>query len=139
MKFAAIILAGTLLFSDSRPIDYATAYQLAQEGNKPLLVLVTAEWCAPCKTMKSTTIQELMARNAFDGFYYTTVDLGKEEELARKLIGERGVPQLIMFEKNEGKWVRRYLRGIQSCETVESFINQAHNIRTANANSLADK
>ena len=112
---------------------YKEAYQDAQAGDKPLLVLVSATWCPPCQVMKQTTIPQLMQRNAFNDFHYATVDLDQEEELARQLIGNRGLPQLIMFEKSEGKWVRRYLKGIQSVETVEAFVAQASSYRTANA------
>jgi thiol:disulfide interchange protein len=126
--------------ADSRqPTDYFTAYKNAQSGNKPMLVLVTAEWCPPCQVMKATTIPQLMQRNAFSQFNYATVDLDEEERLARQLIGDRGVPQLIMFEKQNGEWVRRYLRGIQTAETVEAFVAQADYFRTANATASLDK
>lgn len=123
-----------------KPTDYRTAYQAAQNGEKPLLVLVTAEWCPPCKVMKTTTIPELMQKQAFKNFHYSTVDLDQDEKLARQLIGSRGVPQLIMYERKNDKWVRRYLRGIQTPETVEAFVAQASSVRTANAPSdLLDK
>ena len=113
--------------------SYKEAYRDAQAGDKPLLVLVSATWCPPCQVMKQTTIPQLMQKNAFNDFHYATVDLDQEEELARQLIGNRGLPQLIMFEKSDGKWVRRYLKGIQSVETVEAFVAQASSYRTANA------
>ncbi len=116
---------------NNEPTDYRTAYKRAQTGDKPMLVLVTAEWCAPCKTMKATTLPALQSRDAFRGFHYATVDLGKEEQLARKLIGKRGVPQLIVFEKKNERWQRRYLRGIQTVETVQAFIDQSNPTRTA--------
>jgi thiol:disulfide interchange protein len=123
-----------------KPTDYNTAYQAAQDGKKPLLVLVTAEWCPPCKVMKNTTIPELMQKQAFKNFYYSTVDLDRDQKLARQLIGDRGVPQLIMYEKKNDKWIRRYLRGIQTPETVEAFVAQAGAVRTANVSSnLVDK
>ena len=112
---------------------YKEAYQDAQAGDKPLLILVSATWCPPCQVMKQTTIPQLMQNNAFKDFHYATVDLDQEEELARELIGDRGLPQLIMFEKSNGKWVRRYLKGIQSVATVEAFVAQASSLRTANA------
>ena len=112
---------------------YKEAYRDAQAGDKPLLVLVSATWCPPCQVMKQTTIPQLMQKNAFNDFHYATVDLDQEEELARQLIGNRGLPQLIMFEKSDGKWVRRYLKGIQSVATVEAFVAQASSYRTANA------
>ena len=119
----------------SVPLDYTTAYENAQGGDKPLLVLVTAEWCPPCQVMKATTIPQLMAKDSFKNFHYATVDLDKEEPLARQLIGERGVPQLIMFEKQDGRWLRRYLRGMQTPEAVEAFVAQAADLRTAEADN----
>ena len=122
------------------PTDYRTAYQQAQEGDKPLLVLVTATWCPPCQVMKKTTIPELMQKEAFKGFHYSTVDLDEEETLARQLIGDRGVPQLIMYEKQGDQWVRRYLRGMQTASNVEAFVAQSGSLRTADASAdLLDK
>jgi thiol:disulfide interchange protein len=143
---AALVLAVTVTLASpvvqstfaQEPIDYRTAYQQAMEGEKPLLILVTATWCPPCQVMKKTTIPTLMAQEAFKGFHYSTVDLDAEEELARELIGDRGVPQLIMYEKKGDKWVRRYLRGIQTPETVQAFVAQAGSLRTANAGSAND-
>ncbi len=37
-------------------ISYDAAYRKAQEEKKPLVVLVGADWCAACKTMKTDTI-----------------------------------------------------------------------------------
>ena len=113
--------------------SYREAYQEAQAGDKPLLVLVTATWCPPCQVMKQTTIPQLMRSDSFKDFHFATVDLDQEKELGKQLIGKRGLPQLIMFEKEGDKWVRRYLRGIQSVETVQAFIAQASMFRTASA------
>ena len=133
MKLIVLLMASTLMgANENGPTDYKTAYERAQNGDKPMLVLVTADWCAPCQTMKASTIPQLMARNSFQNFHYATVDLGKEEQLARKLIGKRGVPQFIVFEKKNEKWQRRYLRGIQSVASVEAFIAPSSNpTRTA--------
>lgn len=118
---------------EAKSKTYAEAYRDAQAGDKPLLVLVSATWCPPCQVMKQTTIPQLIEKDAFKDFHYATVDLDQEEHLAKQLIGNRGLPQFIMFEKNEGKWVRRYLKGIQSVATVEAFVAQASSYRTADA------
>ena len=118
--------------------SYREAYQDAQAGDKPLLVLVTATWCPPCQVMKQTTIPELLRKDTFKDFHYATVDLDEEKELGQQLIGSRGLPQLIMFEQEDGKWVRRYLRGIQTVETVEAFVAQASIFRTADAQYSAN-
>ncbi len=134
---SAMIMVAMTGFAVENPTDYKSAYEKAQKGDKPLLVLVTAEWCPPCKVMKTTTIPTLLQKDAFKDFHYATVDLDAETKVARQLIGQRGVPQLIMFEKRDGNWVRRYLRGIQSPETVEAFVAQANALRTASVEPAA--
>lgn len=126
MKSLVVMLAAVAIFANgSEPTDYPTAFKRAQSGDKPLLVLVTADWCPPCQQMKATTIPNLISKNAFKDFHFATVDLGQEEKLARKLIGDRGIPQIILFEKGERRWEKRYLRGIQSTASVEAFIEKS--------------
>ena len=134
---AWLMLSATVALGADGPMDYKTAYQKAQEGDKPLLVLVTATWCPPCQSMKLTTIPELLSKDAFKEFHYATVDFDAESELAKKLIGERGVPQLILFQKVDGEWNRRYLAGYQTVARVESFILEPDILRTADAKSAA--
>jgi len=130
---AVLFAVGASACSAQKAVDYKTAYYQAQTNHKPLLVLVTATWCPPCQVMKSTTIPELVQKNAFKNFNYATVDLDQDKKIARQLIGNRGVPQLIMYEKQNGKWIRRYLSGIQTPQTVEAFVAQATIPRVANA------
>ena len=134
MKLIVLLLAGAFIgANEGEPSDYKSAYQRAQRGDKPLLVFVSAEWCAPCRTMKATTLPQLKQKEAFRDFHFATVDLGKEEELARKLIGKRGIPHLIVFEKKNNKWERRFLRGMQTPATVEAFMAQSESTRMAAA------
>lgn len=132
LVFSVVGVVSNSAFAQA-PTDYRTAYENSQVGEKPLLILVTATWCPPCQVMKKTTIPTLMQKSAFKDFNYATVDLDQEETLARQLIGDRGVPQIIMYEKQGDQWVRRYLTGIQSTQTVEAFVAQAGSLRTANA------
>lgn len=128
-----LLLAATVPVLADEPLDYKTAYAKAQQGDKPMLVLVTATWCPPCQSMKATTIPQLLSKDAFKDFHYATVDLDEESELAQKLIGNRGVPQLIVFQKIDGKWKKRYMAGYQTVGNVEKFILSENVVRTADA------
>lgn len=116
-------------------LTYKQAYAKAQSGDKPLLVLVTADWCPPCRVMKSTTIPELMQKKALSKFHFAMVDFDKESDIANEVIkgGEVRLPQLVMFEKSDGKWLRRRLKGIQTAQTVESFVAQSNAVRLASS------
>jgi len=139
ITLAVAVLVIPTASNAQEPLSYNAAYAKAQAGDKPLLVLVTAVWCPPCQEMKQSTIPQLMQKEAFKGFHYSTVDLDKEKKLARELIGTRGVPQLIMFEKQNDNWIRRYLRGAQTVQTVEAFVAQSGLLRTASAASATEK
>lgn len=123
----------------AKALSYKQAYKQAQAGDKPLLVLVTATWCPPCVQMKQTTIPELVSRDSFKNFHFAMMDYDKEPELADILIGKRGLPQFIMFEKSNGQWLRRYMTGIQSPSKVEHFMAQAGTFRTAKSDAVAQK
>ena len=137
--FTTLMIVALTGLAVENPMDYKTAYNKAQQGDKPLLILVTASWCPPCQTMKKSTIPSLIQKDAFKDFHYAAVDLDRNEKIARELIGDRGVPQLIMYEKKNDRWVRRYLRGFQTPETVEAFVAQATKFRTARAETNIDK
>ncbi|MEZ6092788.1 MAG: thioredoxin family protein [Pirellulaceae bacterium] len=139
MRFAMAILALVLAIpvaSAQEPkqiLDYTSAYRLSQSGNKPMLVLVTATWCAPCQQMKNNTLPTLLSKDSFKNVHFAMVDLDAEPDVANALIGNRGVPQLVLFQKVEGSWVRSYVAGMQTPEGVEAFIAKANQVHIANA------
>ena len=123
-----------IIESEPKAQTYTEAYKKAQAGDKPLLVMVTADWCPPCRVMKATTLPTLLQKDAFRNFHFAMMDYDKEPELADKLIGDRGLPQMIMYEKSNGKWLRRYINaknGIPTVQMVESFVAQAGTFRLA--------
>lgn len=129
----AVVAALSSIASAQTPLDYKTAFEYAQKGDKPLLVMVSATWCPPCQQMKQTTIPQLLQKGTLKDCHWASVDLDQEKDLARQLIGNRGVPQLIMFEKKDGQWVRRFLVGYKDVNVVEAFVAQSRIIRTAQA------
>lgn len=125
-----------------KAMTYSEAYKKAQAGDKPLLVMVTAEWCPPCRVMKANTLPLLLQKKTFKNFHFAMLDYDQESEIANELIGDRGLPQLIMYEKSNGKWLRRYIngkKGIHSVERVEKFVAEAGTIRLASKESKGSK
>ncbi len=119
-------------------LDYSTAYNRCQSGDKPMLVLVTATWCAPCQQMKNTTLPELLNKDSLKDVHFATVDYDSELAVAQQLIGDRGVPQLVLFQKVDNQWVRRYISGMQTTQAVEDFINKSKAGVVQVANSAAE-
>jgi thioredoxin-related protein len=124
-------------FARSQPTNYATGYRLAQTGDKPLLVLVTATWCAPCQQLKKTTIKEMLARRGFADFHFAMVDVDQDPLTAQQLTENRPVPQFIIFEKNGNEWKRRYSVGYLGVADLKSFLSPSihRGVRTASTAS----
>lgn len=127
----ALVLMTASSVATGEPTDYTTAYDRAMKSEKPLLVLVTAEWCPPCQSLKRNTLPKLLDRKSFHGMHFAQVDFDSETRIARQLIGNRPVPQFILYEKRNGKWSVKHLVGLQSVASVEKFVGNSV-VRTAN-------
>lgn len=70
------------------------------DSDRPVLVDFTAEWCGPCKKM-TPTLASIEAELA-GKIKVVTVDIDEVTWLA-KLMGVRGIPNLMFFSEGEFK------------------------------------
>jgi thioredoxin-like negative regulator of GroEL len=91
---------------------------------KPMLVMVSTEWCPACQVMKRRIMPQVRERGLLSRVAFATVNPDQEGELSQQLIGRGPIPELVMFRKTPRGWIRRVLVGGQSVETVEQFINE---------------
>ena len=83
------------------PVDYGTAYKSSQKSGKPLVVFVTAKWCTSCKTLL-TTVKTLNTEGVVIGLL--DIDDKRFQGTYQKLPVKRGVPAIVGYKKNAGKW-----------------------------------
>jgi thioredoxin-like negative regulator of GroEL len=104
---------------------YDEAYKVTNETGRPLVVLVGADWCPGCQTMKRSVIPQLQQRGTLEGVAFATVNTDQQEKLAGNLMRGASIPQLVMFTKTDKGWVRKQMIGPKSVQEVEAFIGQA--------------
>jgi len=106
--------------------DYTLAYKRSVQEDKPLMVVVGAEWCPACKVLKKTTIANMEMAGELDDVSLAVVDRDTEPELAKKLMAdEKMIPQIIVFSKTEdGRWNRERLTGYQPVQPIRSLIRR---------------
>ena len=104
--------------------SYTDAHQASTKTGKPMLVMVSTEWCPACQVMKKRILPQIRERGLLSRVAFATVNPDQENELARQLIGGGPIPELVMYRKTPRGWMRRVLVGGQSVESVEQFINQ---------------
>ena len=101
---------------------YAQAHQVTVDTGRPMVVLVGAEWCPACKTMKDTVIPAVEKRGGLKSVSFAVVDIDEEKELGKTLIRRGPIPQLLMYRKTPLGWRLRRIVGGQSVKTVETFV-----------------
>jgi thiol-disulfide isomerase/thioredoxin len=105
--------------------SYKHARDLSEKTGKPLVILVGAEWCPACVTMKKKTIPEVKKSKIFKKVNYAEVDYDTERNLAKQLTEGGKIPQLMVFRKAEEGWKVRKVIGGKSPDAVKTFIAQS--------------
>lgn len=125
----SLLMAVLLTGVTSEPIkpDYATAYKESVDKDKPLLVVVGAEWCPACNVLKQTTIKPMAETGELDSVSVVLLDKDSNTALVNQLTkGEKMLPQIIMYTKNQtGGWERERLMGYQPKQPVRNLIRKA--------------
>jgi thioredoxin-like negative regulator of GroEL len=115
--------------------DYEGAYKEAFKQNKPLLILVGAEWCPACRTMQEDSLPTLEKQGGLKNVVFTKVDADEEPKLAKQLMSGSAIPQLILYAPKKEGWHRAQLTGAFSSDQIGNFlkreISSAANNKTA--------
>lgn len=120
-------VAITLVGADAAAADfqsYSEAHRVTTETGKPMVVMVSTDWCQPCQVMKKTILPRVRERGLLRKVVLALVNPDRDRELAQQLTGGGPVPQLVMFRKTSDGWRRQKLVGGQSVEAVEQFIKE---------------
>lgn len=117
----AILLTG----AEASTVEHDTyneAHRAVEKTGKPMVVMVGADWCQPCQTMKKTILPQVREHGVLKKVAFAIVNFDRDRELARKITGGGPIPQLVMFRKTKNGWASKKLVGSQSVEAVEQFI-----------------
>jgi thioredoxin-like negative regulator of GroEL len=121
LAFSLIVVASLA----AEPKSYQSAHAQAIEQGKPILVLVGADWCPGCRTLKHQTLSRMLQTGKLADVEYAVVDADRESRLARQLMRGNSIPQLILFTREGEQWHRGQLTGAQPESTIASFIKQS--------------
>lgn len=118
----ATILQASIIATGAE--SYAEARRDIADNGRPMVILVGADWCPACVTMKNETVPAVKQRGLLKKVAYAVVNFDRQKELAHQLIADGPLPQFIMFRKTRDGWLRKKLIGGQSAETIEAFIKE---------------
>lgn len=80
--------------------DLAAASAEARAENKPMLLYFTAEWCAPCQSLKHTTWADEKVETALSAYVPVKIDIDQHPDLAMRYRVE-AVPHFVLVGPDE--------------------------------------
>ncbi len=128
LSIALLLQLSTLPSAD---LSYAEAYRIHQETGRPLVVLVGAEWCPACRTMKQTTMPGVLQSGGLDNVVYVEVNTDRQSSLAQRISGGGAIPQLVMYYTTEDGSKRVKVVGARGVESVRSFVSRGVDVNAA--------
>ncbi len=105
-------------------LPYDKAFEEHTTNDKPMLVLVGADWCPACVEMKTGPLARLDRAGKLKKVAFSAINTDHDQKTARKIMRGGTIPQLILFGKKDGKIFRRQLTGSQSDAAIEQFIKE---------------
>jgi thioredoxin-like negative regulator of GroEL len=113
------------------PNDYGAAYRETQVDGQPLLVLVGADWCPGCITMKQAVLPRLGQSGKLQNVNVALVNTDAQSDLAGQLMRGGTIPQLVVFAKTSNGWHREQITGAVNEATVEAMLHRARQAQVA--------
>ena len=103
-------------------VSYNSMYETFKNDNGYVdgdyFVIVSAEWCSPCSTLK-----QRLKDNSFFGNKIALVDLDAESDLASRLMApKKTIPQLIRYRITENG--KKIVKSFRDSESLEEFFKK---------------
>ena len=98
----------------------------ARTTGETVFVIVSADWCGPCKVLKKH-IKDLKTSGQLGATRFAVVDIDKERSIAKALMGSHGsVPQLLSlkWDSEKGEWRASKIIGCPSKEYLTKWLKK---------------
>ena len=107
-----------------RAPDARTLVDFGVENDMPVVVFATADRCAPCQQYKKDALNdpEVVILLESGEIFGTHVEVDREPELAREVLGSLSIPMTYLFRNGE---VVGRLGGQRSAEELRTFLRDA--------------
>lgn len=113
-----VALSGSCAFGQS----YEQGLAKAESTESPLVIVVTASWCQPCKRLKAEI--DSMRKHEMRDAIVVYVDAEERAELASQLMEGSTVPQLVMFHHSKSGWHRVRAVGLQTKDRILEMLRR---------------
>ncbi|MEM6820765.1 MAG: thioredoxin family protein [Verrucomicrobiota bacterium] len=94
-------LTESLATDDTLPTSFRSAIINADEEDKPVILIFSADRCGACRVLESKTLKSSKVRSMRDQLIWLKVDVdqSKNYDLARRY-GVKGIPRTVLLKSN---------------------------------------
>ncbi|MBE6335001.1 MAG: thioredoxin family protein [Bacteroidales bacterium] len=102
-----------------------THAQIKIDKSKPVLIMLGAEWCTSCRSMKNNVLREPMVKNLMQNYNFVYIDMDSDEAAMvvaklREQGYKGGIPYFAIMQQ-DGK-VTNSLNGVRTSEDFCKFL-----------------
>jgi protein disulfide-isomerase len=106
--------------------DVKAAFAQSKTTGKPVLLMLTADWCGPCQVLKKSVlalpdVDKLVHEKYTPVVWDLTEPTDADIELANKWEAGQAIPELLIFDA-QGKTPMRRIVGVVSQEEFEKWL-----------------
>ncbi len=112
--------------------DYAAAFKKAVDEKRPLFLMLTAEWCGPCKILEKNTLTDPSIREGLKEFVW--VQAFEDDELNKKF-SLNGYPTLVFLNPATDQVIVK----TTGSEPANSFMKHVYKARKGAGLPLTDE
>ncbi len=115
--FVLVAMAGVVVVSRSRAggddripwrFDLSAAQSESRQTGKAVFAYFTADWCAPCQSLKPTTWSDKDVESALGQFVPVKIDIDAHRDLATRY-GVQSIPMFAILD--DGGNIRAHIEG----------------------------
>lgn len=115
--FSPLLPAAAIPLPSQWLTNWTGALAQARDREKPVLLFITAEWCAPCAVMKQNVFPQVATQRELDQWTPVALDERKDRELV-KTYHVTGYPTFI-FMTAEGREVNRRVGAMSQADFLK--------------------
>lgn len=108
--------------------DYTENYNDSIANDKPLVVVVGADWCDSCRVIKRHIMPQILRKFTNRHFNYAEVDSDEERYLAKKILVGESIPQTIIYYKYNGEWKNKRWIGLFKEHEIEQKLDEIKDV-----------
>jgi len=114
--------ANTVTCEQSMTLTYGTVKAIAEQTERPWLIVATSPTCSPCAQLKRDVLPLLKVHAESKELLITVLDVSGNAHYQKNFCPDGRVPSIILYQRRSTQWSRRYAVGFMPLKSLVEFV-----------------